>query len=50
MQDESERAAQLIQATERGASVRRDEKARRGWLLHHIEAGNWAEAELLVVS
>jgi hypothetical protein len=30
--------------------VRRDEKARRGWLLHHIEAGNWAEAELLVVS
>ena len=30
--------------------MRRDEKARRGWLLHHLETGNWAEAELLVVS
>ena len=30
--------------------MRRDEKARRSWLLHHLETGNWAEAELLVVS
>lgn len=47
--DESQ-AAQIIQAGLRGASVRRDEKARRGWLLHHMETGNWSEAELLVVS
>ena len=30
--------------------MRRDEKARRSWLLHHLETSNWAEAELLVVS